>query len=104
LKTINALARAHGVHPHQVSAWKRQLLEAGRTLFSRAGAPHHRAPPEREVELDEHIGRLKMDLEWLKKHAARFGGGQTREARGAHAAQQPPPALGAGRVAPLAMR
>jgi transposase-like protein len=61
LKTINELASEHGVHHNQVSAWKRQLLEAGSTMFSRDGASHHREPPEREGELYEHIGRLKRD-------------------------------------------
>jgi putative transposase len=73
LKTINELASEHGVHPNQVSEWKRQLLEVGSTIFSRDGASHHREQQEREVELYEQIGRLKMDLEWLKKKAARFG-------------------------------
>jgi len=27
LKTINALASEHGVHPNQVSEWKRRLLQ-----------------------------------------------------------------------------
>ena len=73
LKTINELASEHGVHPNQVSEWKRQLLEAGSTLFGRGGAGHQREHQEREVALYEQIGRLKMDLEWLKKKAARFG-------------------------------
>ena len=72
LKTINALASEHGVHPHQVSEWKRQLLEVGSTIFSREGAHHEREQQEREVDLYEQIGRLKMELEWLKKKAAPF--------------------------------
>ena len=39
LKTINELASEHGVHPNQVSEWKRQLLEVGSTIFSREGPP-----------------------------------------------------------------
>jgi hypothetical protein len=31
-----------------------------------------------ETELYEQIGRLKMELEWLKKKAAGYGGGQVR--------------------------
>ena len=73
LKTINELASANGVHPNQVSEWKRRLLEGGSTIFSRDGAPPQREHQEREVELYEHIGRLKMELEWLKKKAARYG-------------------------------
>jgi transposase-like protein len=72
LKTINELASEHGVHPTQVSEWKRQLLEGGSLIFSRDGADHQRKHQEREVALYEHIGRLKMELEWLKKKAARF--------------------------------
>jgi transposase-like protein len=72
LKTINELASEHGVHPTQVSDWKRQLLEGGSAIFSRDGADHQREHREREEDLYEHIGRLKMELEWLKKKAARF--------------------------------
>ena len=67
LKTIQEWASEHSVHPNQVSEWKRQLLEAGSAIFSRGGAGHQREQQEREVALYEHIGRLKMELEWLKK-------------------------------------
>jgi transposase-like protein len=72
LKTINELASEHGVHPTQVSEWKRQLLKGGSTIFSRDAAYHQREHQEREEDLYEQIGRLKMELEWLKKKAARF--------------------------------
>ena len=72
LKMINELASEHGVHPTQVSEWKRQLLEVGSAIFSRDGTNQRRELQAREVELYEQIGRLKMELEWLKKKAARF--------------------------------
>lgn len=72
LKTINELASEHSVHPNQVSEWKRQLMEGGSAIFSRGGAGHQRAQQAQEVALDEPIGRLKMELEWLKKTAASF--------------------------------
>jgi transposase len=33
-RTINQLASKHGVHPSQISQWKRQLMDEGPTLFS----------------------------------------------------------------------
>lgn len=72
LKTINELASEHGVHPTQISEGKRQLLEAGDTLFTRNGARQHREHRGQGVELYEQIGRLKMELEWVKKKVARF--------------------------------
>lgn len=72
LKTINQIAGEFNVHPNQVSTWKRQLLADGPAVF---GNGHANAEPEqavRETELYEQIGRLKMELEWLKKKAARL--------------------------------
>ncbi len=71
-QTINELASAHGVHPNQVSQWKRQLLEEGATVFDRRAGRRQREQDAREEDLYEQIGRLKMELEWLKKKAARL--------------------------------
>lgn len=71
-QTISELAGQYSVHPNQISQWKRQLLEHGADVFVRNGAT---APPEQagvQAELYEQIGRLKMELEWLKKKAAPF--------------------------------
>jgi transposase-like protein len=67
LKTINQLASEHDLHPNQVSQWKRQLLEAGPTIFGNGSVQQQREAAQVEAELYEQIGRLKMELEWLKK-------------------------------------
>jgi putative transposase len=72
LKTINEIASEHKLHPNLVSSWKKQLLEEGATVFGRPTAPREREQAAREAELYEQIGRLKMELEWLGKKAARF--------------------------------
>jgi putative transposase len=60
------------MHPNQVGKWKRQLLTEGPTVFSNDTARQLQAVEEREAELYEQIGRLKMELEWLKKKATLF--------------------------------
>jgi transposase-like protein len=72
-KTLSELASETGVHPTQIGQWKRQLLEEGVELFSRNGSRPAQGGEEVQTELYEQIGRLKMELEWLKKKAAQFG-------------------------------
>ena len=68
LKTVNQLASEHELHPNQVSQWKRQLLEEGATIFDNGTAQQQqRDMAQTEAELYEQIGRLKMEVEWLKK-------------------------------------
>jgi putative transposase len=71
LRTLNELAGEHGVHPNQISQWKGQLLESGPTLFSTQSARKQREQEALQAQLYEQIGRLKMELEWLKKKATR---------------------------------
>ncbi len=44
-KTINELAAEYGVHPHQISVWKAQLIQAAPGVFS------GRADQREKVEL-----------------------------------------------------
>lgn len=69
-KTINEIASEYNVHPNQVSEWKKRLLEEGVSVFRSRTVRPEREQAEREAELYEQIGRLKMELEWLKKKAA----------------------------------
>ena len=67
IKTVNEIAQEFGVHPTQVGQWKRELQEQAAGLFEvkRGARPvDHSASPDR---LYSEIGRLKMELDWLKK-------------------------------------
>jgi putative transposase len=71
-QTISELAGKHGVHPNQVSQWKRQLLDNGAGVFGQNGHKEQQAQTAVQPELYEQIGRLKMELEWIKKKSAQF--------------------------------
>ncbi len=80
-KTISQLSSEYEVHANLIRAWKRQLLEDGPRVFARNGERKQREQEAQEAELYEQIGRLKMELEWLKKKVARFGEGETAHGR-----------------------
>lgn len=67
VKTINEIAQDYGVHPVQVAQWKKEILERAGSLFEGKRGPkpldEHSAPDR----LYSEIGRLKMELDWLKK-------------------------------------
>ena len=74
-KTLAELASQYGVYPNQISAWKKQLVDQIEELF-RDGRQRPRDGQEPEVaQLYEQIGRLKVEVEWLKKKAAEFDDG-----------------------------
>jgi len=62
-KTINEIAQEHGVHPNQVSQWKKELLENAGRLFEGKRVPkvvNAQSDPDR---LYAKIGQLNMELD-----------------------------------------
>ncbi len=72
LKTISEIGSTYNIHPTQVKNWKKQLLMEGPAVFDQNTVQQQQEYEARETELYEQIGRLKMELEWLKKKAAQF--------------------------------
>ena len=66
-KTINEVAAQYEVHPAMVTKWKQRALAELPRMFSERPTKGAAEADVRETKLYEQIGRLKMELEWLKK-------------------------------------
>src|SRR4051812_27086116 len=66
-KTLAELSARYQVHSVQISQWKKQLLDGIESLFRGGRRRDHDETQEIQAELYEQIGRLKMELEWVKK-------------------------------------
>lgn len=72
-RTIHQLASDFEVSPQMVSNWKARLFDTVEELFQDKSARKKDEMPDVNV-LFEEIGRLKVELDLVKKKAARFGG------------------------------
>jgi transposase len=65
--TVAQLAGQYQVHPHQVTAWKRQALAILPQVFGPVPQQEQARRQDLIEELYGQIGRLKMEVEFLKK-------------------------------------
>ena len=72
-KTIAQLASKYDVHPNQISEWKRSTIEAMAEVFSKRRKVKARDAQSREDLLLRQIGKLSVEVEWLKKKSEQFG-------------------------------
>jgi transposase-like protein len=70
LKTTAQLASEFQVHPTQISQWKHQGLEHLPEAFGREAGRKQRCEEELTAPLYQELGRLRMELDWLKKKSA----------------------------------
>lgn len=75
LKTTAQLASEYQVHPTQISQWKRQVLDHLPEVFGHEARRAERSAEDLTGPLYQEIGRLKMELDWLKKRSVTLKGG-----------------------------
>lgn len=67
VKSLAELATEYQVHPTQIALWKKLILSEAPQLFSGNKTNSSKNEEELTSPLYEEIGRLKMDIKWLKK-------------------------------------
>jgi transposase-like protein len=67
LRMVNEIGQEFGVHPTQVSLWKKELQEQAFSLFEAKRGVKPVDPSVSSERLCSEIGRLKMELDWLNK-------------------------------------
>ncbi len=66
-RTVNQIAAEFDVHPSQVNAWKKLLYEESSDIFSKGRKQRTEDMEEEKDKLYSQIGRLKVEVDWLKK-------------------------------------
>lgn len=72
-KTVNELASEYGVHPVQISQWKRAVQDVVPRLLSSRRGRREQEEEELKAAFYQQIGQLKVELDWLKKQVGLVG-------------------------------
>lgn len=66
-KTITELSQEYEVHPNQIGQWKKYFIVNSPDIFSGARGPRTEKNIELIDKLYQQIGKLQVELDWLKK-------------------------------------
>lgn len=66
-RTVNEIASEYGIHPTQISQWKKEAKEGLSGVFSGAIVRKSEQDEELKEKLYSQIGQLKVEVDWLKK-------------------------------------
>jgi transposase-like protein len=71
-KTINEISSAYGVHPTQITQWKRQVLDEFPQIFTRSGSERAKKDEALIASFYQQIDQLKVELDFLNKKSGEY--------------------------------
>jgi transposase-like protein len=66
-RTLNDIAADYGVHPLQITQWKKVALEGLPQVLSSRRGTRQKEADALKAALYQQIGQLKVELDWMKK-------------------------------------
>ena len=72
-KTIPQIASQNGIHSSQVQKWKKDLKDGILEIFANGKRRQDVSKDELIEELYKQIGKLQVELDWIKKSTDYFG-------------------------------
>ena len=70
-ETLSELSKKYGIHPNQITRWKKEFLERAPQLFEKTNPAEN---TEKEIEkMFAKIGQLEMERDYLKKNLKKLG-------------------------------
>jgi len=67
VRTLSEISSTFKVHPTVIANWKRQLIDGAPGVFCGGNGSAGRSEDDLTGPLYEKIGRLEVEIDWLKK-------------------------------------
>lgn len=72
-KPVREIAEKYGVHPNQISTWKRQLLENSSSVFQNGKGNREKELEEEHDMVLRQLGQSQVEVAFLKKKLKQLG-------------------------------